>query len=132
MFLFRKPKQVITPQDKREELLREFYLGNLEYSVRFDQKDMKMREYFLKRVISGGWLGFGVMGMGYFNFRLLSNMFPEKKYMKWGALGGFMIAGNLIIVSNYFKVKLESQEYLRQKYLAGPTPGPDNTTTTSN
>lgn len=123
MFLFRKAEPAVTPQEQREELLREFFMGNLEYKVKFDQTDLRKREHFLKKIISGGWLGVGVAGMGYVNFRLASNRYPELRNARWGILAAFVAAGGGLMVSNYFKIKLDVQEYLRQKYLAGTKTG---------
>lgn len=123
MFLVRKPAPAVTPQEKRIELLREFYLGNMEYAVKFDHKDMVKREYYLRRIISGGWLGVGCVGLGFLNLRVFGSIYPELNRFKWAIIGSYTAFGTIFMVKNYFNVKLESQEYLREKYLSDQPSG---------
>lgn len=117
MFLFGKPKPPKNPQEERIEMVREFILGNEEYKVRFDREDLRKREHLLKKLISRGWLGFGLAGMGYGNYRLLEFSYPGQKRLRMAALGSFMLAGVSTWFFSYFRIKMEAQEYLRTKYL---------------
>lgn len=121
MFLFGKQKPPSNPQEERLELLREFCYGNTEYKVRFDREDLRKREYILKKMISRGWLGLGLAGMGYGNYRLLGVVYPEQKMLRKAAFGSFVLIGSATLVVSYFRIKLEAQEYLRTKYLSKQT-----------
>jgi hypothetical protein len=112
-----KPKPPTTPQEDRLEMLREFIIGNEDYKIRFDREDLRKREFLLKKMISRGWLGLGLAGMGYGNYRLLEFSYPGQKSLRMAALESFMLAGVSTWFFSYFRIKLEAQEYLRTKYL---------------
>lgn len=132
MFLFRKPEVAVTPQEKREELLREFIWGNPDYTIKFDQEDMEMRKTFLTKVIAGGWLGVAAIGMGLYNFHFVKKSFPKNPQLKWFVLCSFWSTGSMMMASYYFKAKFESQEYLRKKYLSGSEPSQEESSSSSN